>query len=433
MKKALRKGSNTSDDDSQMGGNGDETDTEQHDSLPRDHESTLPTTVSTRRKSSKRRNSIETPNLTGIPERKPSLKNIVKMAAQKDSTNETGPKTTSTTNHLKDGRMATVKRESKERSTARSKAPENNALTNDPSPIDKRMAEKIDEESQEKIVAERRRSILLRQQNIPNDQLPGHGAPPTDAQLNYKVVNEKKQSKEPSAVVVRRNRRSASEEHADVFQYDQNEAAGFISDDDNTSYREDSTRHVQNRISFEESDTPSADGNHIRPPPDRRGSSPDYAEIVKRPLRDSNTMPEESNHEPVQTLLQAKPKRRMNSFLALVNKVVTTKKTETLTKDPEAVNETILEEDFSAAPTAPKTTAKRRDSMSQSLRRKTKSTVKRQDSQTSVWSDNIPVITISKTASDECILEDNVKEAANSNHPSLGASRHAVQEDRFSD
>lgn len=82
MKKALRKGSNTSDDDSQiMGVNGDETDTEQHDSLPRDHESTRPSLA--RQKGNRHRNSIEAPHLEGVPERKTSLKNIVKMVTQK--------------------------------------------------------------------------------------------------------------------------------------------------------------------------------------------------------------------------------------------------------------------------------------------------------------------------------------------------------------
>lgn len=412
MKKALRKGSNTSDDDSQMAGNGDETDTEQHDSLPRDHESTLPITGSTRKKNSRKRNSIEVTNQVGVPERKPSLKNIVKMAAKKEAI----VATTSKPDTVKEERLVTVKKESKKRAS--------------PTPISRRPTEFIDEDNQEKVVSERRRSNLLRQQNIPNGQLPENTVRPSDDQLNYKVVNEKNSSKEQEVEL--RSRRSASEEHVDVFRYDQNDAVDCISDDDNTSYRDDSTRRVQNRISFDESDPISAEGNHIRPPPDRRGSSPDYAEIIKRPIRVSNQNIEEATNKPAPNTLLAKPKRRINSFLALVKEVVTTKKQESLTKDPEAVDETIPEEDFSSAPSAPNVSTKRRDSMSQSLRRKSKTAVKRQDSQTSVWSDNIPVITISKTASDECILEDNATEPAVT-RPSLAASSRHANQDRLSD
>lgn len=412
MKKALRKGSNTSDDDSQLGVNGDETDTEQHDSLPRDHESTLPITGSTRRKGSRPKKSIETPNLAGVPEGKTSLKNIVKMAAKKETNDEAIPTLKNSTQQVKNARMATVKKES----TDRSKTSVANGVIKTKTQNSKRLPEDIDRDHQEKIVSERRRSILLRQQNIPHDPVPNHIARPTDEQLNYQVVNEKNQAKEQEVVL--RSRRSASEEHADVFQYDQNEAVDFISDDDNTSYREDSLRRESNRISFEESDPPSTEVNYIKPPPDRRGSSPDYAEIIKRPIRVSNPIVEEASNQPVSAALLAKPKRRINSFLALVKEVVTTKKPENLIKDPEAVDETILEEDIADAALARSVSTKRRDSMSQSLRRKAKVNVKRQDSQTSVWSDNIPVITISKTASDECILEDNTTEMSKTNSKS---------------
>lgn len=426
MKKALRKGSNTSDDDSQLGVNGDETDTEQHDSLPHDYESTHPGFATTRRKVSNRRRSIESPHLEVIPTRKASLKNIVRLAAQKEvkaaKIDDSGVNNKKTLNQLKDDRRATLKKETKERSSGRSMGVACNGISNAPSSDSKRLAE--DEEIQEKVVSERRRSILSRQNNIPHDPIPVHLARPSNDQLNYTVVNEKNQAKENDVVL--RSRRSASEENGDVFRFDQPEPVDTISDDDNTSYREDIQRRgaQPHRISFEESDPPSADANHIKPPPDRRRSSPDYAEIVKRPLSISNELVENA---PVATQL-AKPKRRINTFLALVKEVVTPKKVDTSqAKDPEAVVETIPEEDCSDAVPVPPVPMKRRDSMSQSVRRKsTKPSVKRQDSQTSVWSDNIPVITISKTASDECILEDNGAKA-------VTASKVPTNDDRFSD
>lgn len=404
MKKALRKGSNTSDDDSQMGGNGDETDTEQHDSLPRDHETTRPTLGFYRNKVNRHRNSIETQHLEGVPERKTSLKNIVKMVTQKE-TKKASPEdapaaaTKITQNQMKEGRKVTNK-------TGNEKIPRVHKIVNDgsslsktPSPEAPRPLQEDDEEYREKVVSERRRSILLRQKNIPTDPLTNPPTAPSDEQLNYKVVNEKNQATEKGAL--HRRQRSASEDASDVFQFDRTDLGEVMSDDDNTSYRE----------------MKAADVNQIKPPLVRRGSSPEYAETTKRPQRVVNAIPEEVNTKPVPAPpIFSKPKRGITSFLALVKEVVTTKKQDSPSIDPEKtekVDETIPEE---GSPFTQRTASlKRRDSISQSLRRKSKAAVKRQDSQASVWSDNIPVITISKTASDECILGDNTKETTGSN------------------
>lgn len=89
-------------------------------------------------------------------------------------------------------------------------------------------------------------------------------------------------------------------------------------------------------------------------------------------------------------------KRKIGSLLALVKEAVNNKR---IDENEKPENEK-KEEDCSDEEPGPMTSFPiRRDSQSKRAR------TTRQDSQTSIWSDNIPTITISKTASEECILE----------------------------
>lgn len=404
MKKALRKGSNTSDDDSQPGAGGligdDETDTEQHESLPHDPPVRAALPLKRQASNKQRRSTMET-SLT--------------------------PHSASTSKDFRSG------------ASTRGRQPNITKLPNKSSGRFKieKVVEPLNtsamdaDECPTRVVRERRRS-LLRQRNLPDSNVAG-GAGAAEVPCSYEVINEKMAS----------NTGSAPGE-PEVFLFDRAEPLPpppppppqpELSDDDNTSYRElvckdqldNSVSNIALRASSSNDTSLNNEMDTLAPSPRRRGSSPDYAVIMKqkRCRRDSMQLDEPlgaASHAPaVEDISVENPtKRRFNSFLALVREVVTIKKQESLPESTEPTDPCVapataapVQQESSAEPAS---SVRRRDSaagLRQSLRRKSRvHAASRQDSQASIWSENIPVITISKTESDECILEDDRRRAA---------------------
>lgn len=425
MKKALRKGSNTSDDDSHPGAGGlvgdDETDTEQHESLPHDPP-VRPTLLLKRQTSNKQ----------------PHQHQQRRSAQDKSLT----PKSAVASRGFRSDSIGRAKQ------SATIKAP---ALPNKSSgrfqiekvnePLNNTVADA--DECPARVVRERRRS-LLRQRNLPDSNNAACAGAPEIA-CSYEVINEKTASKTVSTV---------APTEPEMFRLDSVDPEPLplppppplpqldLSDDDNTSYRElvckdqlnDSVSNIALRASSSNDTSWMNEMDTLAPSPRRRGSSPDYAVIMrqKRSRRDSaqiepEQLLQDTPYDPKPT--EDKPvakqtKRRFNSFLALVREVVTIKRQESLPESTEPIDSHAvpatsesLKRDLPSEPIS--SSGRRRESaagLRQSLRRKSRvHSATRQDSQASIWSENIPVITISKTESDECILEDDRRRATSSN------------------
>lgn len=411
MKKALRKSSNTSDDDSQPpfigGGTGggsadvrgattghhhhhhhphnnddDGTDTEQQESLPHDKEvkvRSIPKLLRLKAAAA-HRNSVDEKNPTDQPAaapRKISMAQMFKMAAKKE-------------NKTKETVTAQPPPPIKDESHPASLYKVEKIVESVPTP-----SPDAEQNCIPSVAGGRRRSILLRQNNLIEAPLLAPLATADEAStVNYKVVNEKNQEMEkrtkrrtskgnqPETQVVHQK-----EPEPTVFQFDKNDI-GDVSDDDNTSYRE---------IEFKNISSSSSQRDAMR----EYSSDTSWTEDTCR----ESVSPGAAMHQsPVPA---ERPKRRFSSFMGLVRMVVLMRRQEQKLnskrsqKDGGGVAADSIREDGeykSASAASSSGTMRREPSV-------TKKKAKRQDSQTSIWSDNIPVITISKTESDECILE----------------------------
>lgn len=393
MKKALRKGSNTSDEDSAPVNAGeDETDTEQHESLPRDKEIRRSIPKMLRLKAAAHRNSIDEKKSIDQSPRKPSMAQMLKMAAKKEA-NEHPP-----------GRFKVEKVVVAPVAVSNTHANEHKPKSRSPTLIPPQPVD-IEEENRKKVGPERRKSVLLRQNNL-IETGPSRSTVNKEDTVNYKVVNEKNKEVEKRA-----KNKTPKQANAEVFYFENNE--GDVSDDDNTSYREIEFKNISSshasssqRSKCQSSsdtswnqDTEDTCRESISPAKVCRDSLSEYTVIVKN---------SPGGAKPKSSSSSEKPRRRFSSFLTLVREVITMRKQEIRGQFGTDINLTnSMREDDEYDTNG--TIKKRRDSRGsrKSLRKRTKTDPKRQDSQTSIWSDNIPVITISKTESDECILEGN--------------------------
>lgn len=463
MKKALRKGSNTSEDDSQHGISGigdDETDTEQHDSLPHDMDTTARPTVPLKRPNSLKKSHRRAPPIN------PTSLNPNSAAANEDRRSTRNDKSTAKPS-IRDV-VAQNRVTRKPSSPSRFKV---ERVDECDTPTTDGPEQSPDDIGPSRVVHERRRS-LLRQRNL-CDNTAGDLLDPNNG-CSFEVINEKPVQKLPVKRV--QTSRAAKADttkkpaEPDVFVFDRRSAApaapaandlNDLSDDDNTSYRDimiapdpaDNSvsnlaiRSISSNDTSWNNDESTAAGSLLSPAQARRDSSPDYAVIMRRSSkRDGSSLSGSAAQSPetppplpplpsvgqrsektsaesppivsAAALPSAKPtKRRFNTFLALVREVVTVRKQESLSEENPPSPSTPSDElasghDVDPLPSPSLPLARRRDSntMRHSLRRKScvpsQTSTNRQDSQTSMWSDNIPVITISKTESDECILED---------------------------
>lgn len=433
MKKALRKGSNTSEDESHDGGGDDETDTEQHESLPHDHDGALEPKSALKRKESNKH--LDSKRSDSKP-RKSSFARMIIDASKK-------------------AEAAAAAAERQKISKARSP----DKTEGDQSPL---VADDDNEELKAKVVSERR--MLRRQQSMQESEastsVPRPKPTPDKDDVNYEVVNEKNKAVEKKAkqkikvkvepevfkfdneTLRKDNMRDEMEDEdancktfADIPSKDKTSLLSNSSSSSKTSFdhiyqtpyatssgavKKDKHRHKiadGDRSSDKGSDIsqhqkekqPPTYASIIKPKSDAKSKSETKLKSDARPLKEK---PKEQE-EPLKPL--EKPIKKMNSFLALVREAVQAKKQEPppIPDLPSQVKKYI---DDSISISEDGSITKNSDSQSSQIVRRSSSKKKpskpkRQDSQASIWSDNIPVITISKTESDECILEKSTDEA----------------------
>lgn len=401
MRKALRKSSVSEDDSVPLHPQDDETDTEQHDSLPHDYDTQH---HSSRKKSTgkkSRQNSVDDKKSASTTRQRKSstsrLKDIVQVAAaKKDLANE-----------HPSGRYKIDK-----------------VINTQTQPIEHpKSSKRLEHENEQQVVSERRRSLLRRQGNLVATNRSDIPTIPSESSqekqnINYEIINERNQEVEQRA----KNQKSKLE--PEIFRFDRDDIYrnDDISDDDNTSYKEiefpkvgtsshESKSQSSNEICWnqniqddimlgiDESETKiSVSGS----------STPEYATVVKRkPTKPENVPdPKKESSKPIAIDSKSpieKPKRRFNSFLALVKEAVSTKKQE---NSHDSADTSVDIQDYEELVTEESESLNSRKGS-----RKMHAKNKRNDSSSSLWSDNIPVITISKTESDECILEGNSNES----------------------
>lgn len=468
MKKALRKGSNTSEDESHDGGGDDETDTEQHESLPNDQD-VSPKAIVARKEPTKHllddKKASDSKHV-----RKPSFARMIIEAAKK------------------------ADQAAKEQQSKTSKSPSPDKVEEaraQPSP--KASAEDdVDENLNEKVVSERR--LLRRQQSIQDSIASGSLAkvdslPTEKDEINYEIVNEKNKAVEKKA-----KQKTKVKMEPEIFKFDKEDIkkdqdsgekveCGDARDKElPTSTKTQKSSVVSHASSSSKSPTSSDNMSQLpqqsakpakhssqrrhreRNRSSDRGSDispikkpdepPKYATVIKPTVeaiqpkksvadinssKKFNASPTKDKSESESTSPIDKPIKKLNSFLALVREAVQAKKQEQSPSPspPPAPPPTVLPS-VRAIPDLPSRVKKYIDdsvsisedgsttktSDSQSSQNITRSSskrkrhqaehakqLKRRDSQTSIWSDNIPVITISKTESEECILEKSTDEA----------------------
>lgn len=467
MKKALRKGSNTSEDESHDGGGDDETDTEQHESLPHDHQDVSPKVAPVRKEPPTKHLLDNKKSADSKHVRKPSFARMIIDAAKK------------------------ADQAAKEQSKASKSPSPVKVEVARPQPAAKALAEDDgDEDLNEKVVSERRQ--LRRQQSIQDSIASGSLAkgdslPTEKDETNYEIVNEKNKAVEKKA-----KQKIKAKIEPEIFKFDKEDIKKNTNirekvdkNDANTKEMPTSTKNEKSSVlsntspssksqtsSDNMSQLPQQTAKPVKQHSNQRRhrersidrgtdisptknpeEPPKYATVIKptaeviQPKKSVadissskkfNASPTKDKSESESTSPIDKPINKLNSFLALVREAVQAKKQEQSPSPspPPAPPPTVVS--VRAIPDLPSRVKKYIDdsvsisedgsttktSDSQSSQNVTRSSskrkrhtaeqskqLKRRDSQASIWSDNIPVITISKTESEECILEKSVDEA----------------------
>lgn len=447
MKKALRKSSNTSEDESHEGGGDDETDTEQHESLPHDQEISPEIKKSSRTKKSKH---LLDDKKESKHVRKPSFARMLIDAAKKAD--------------------QTAKEQSK---PAKASLPDEVEQEKAPNAV----GDADGEDLEEKVVSERR--LLRRQQSVQSTasgSLPRPSSHPSEKEdVSYEVVNEKNKEVEKKA-----KQRIKVKTEPEIFKFDKHSLRkdkhrnDEREKDDASPKQKETERKKDKRTGMSSSSSSRSQSSsdnmsqlpHQSQKSEKRDSHarkrtlgldssaeltetsaendkepPHYASVIKPASEVSATkktvsdisfykksdvcpsIDEEKAHVEVKKPTE-KPIKKLSSFLALVREAVQKKQDQPPVLPP-AISERPLTDitaqvkkyiDDSVSISEDGSTTKTSDSQSRGSATKQKRHAepqkpKRQDSQTSIWSDNIPVITISKTESEECILEKSTDEA----------------------
>lgn len=356
MKKALRKGS-ASDDDSQVTNVGDETDTEAHESLPRDHS---PIT--------------KTPDVKSKRKLKNPFAQIIAMAKEK-ATKENGVENQENQENIR-----------KEIDTHQEQLDQKKSL------------EEQEADEKERIVSERRRSLFKRQENI--------GATAVDVE---REVSSDKKPKAPDL----------------IFKFDQSLKQSTVEKQSDESKKPKPEKPKRNGANVKYRCSPhhevTSDSSSDYPATTMgeskdKSETPHYAAPMKiRPVTEKPVSPgpegkyskkreDEKVDEEETKQSPSKPKRKFNKFFAL------DKDNKTESSGPKSPKSPIepIPENPALENIQKQSSLSSKDSIESSSKdsKTDKKPAKRQDSQTSIWSDNIPVITISKTESKENILEE---------------------------
>lgn len=415
MKKALRKSSNTSDDDSHAGDECDETDTEQHEPLPHDQE----THGEKRNKNSNSRLSDDRKD-NGGNQRKLSfsrMRDIVEIARRKSEQFSDGSKLIATNESIDEEKRAII---------------ETNQNNHDK-----------DEYSKMSIVSERR--ALRRQQNARESEgsLSQRTLPDT---TKYNTVHERTRNVRRGAI--KSNVPRNVDKSPEMFEFSpsitknsetkMNENNEF--DTGNANFAEieskNPKRQVQSCSKYGSNVTIKSSSSSIRAhSPEEAAKMITIRNSSSRGSTDSNTkdqtpIPSPPSNEKLyqEEVINKQPIKKLNSFLALVRDAVQTRKHEHQQQQQCVIDDiiqgrsqsrikTFIDDSNSVSVseegTSTKTTT---DSATVPMRKQKRSDPpkpKRQDSQASIWSESIPVITISKSESDECILEREIENELN--------------------
>lgn len=408
MKKALRKSSNTSEDESHAGDDCDETDTEQHEPLPHDQETFFEKRTPIKNKNSNGRLSDDRKENTGT-QRKLSftrMRDIVEISRRKSEQFPDGTKLIATNEAIEEEKRPIIE------------IHKSNKLNHDK-----------DEYNKMSIVSERR--ALRRQQNAreSDGSLSLQTLPDS---TKYNVVDERTRNIRRGAIKSKQPQNADTSpemfkfspsitKNSEIKMNENNEfdtsKANFTEIESNPKRQEQSCSKYGFNVTINNSSS------------SIRAHSPE--EAVKIVTTD-NSSPCGSTHfssnEKLkqEEVIQKQPISKLNSFLALVRDAVQAKKHEQQEQQQQQqsvsaditqghsvniqsrVKAFIDDSNSVSASEEGASTKTTTDSTTASMRRRHRSDPpkpKRQDSQASIWSENIPVITISKSESDECILE----------------------------
>lgn len=493
MKKALRKSSNTSEDESHVGDDddddGDETDTEQHEPLPHDQDTT---TIEKRTPTRRKRSSVhllddrKTENTQHTQLQQPQqqqrklsftrMRDIVEIPRRKA--------VEQVADVIRPSVIVEKKERDKEKCTTKSSKPMEKSKPHD------------DDYNKVNVVSERR--ALRRQQNARESEGSLSQQMSLQDSANYDVVNEKNKITEKQHAKIQPSKSAPQptiSTSPDIFKFDSGSsvagdatvvgvgiaatdattAVGTVggsrmreysssrdndeSDTDQTSYKEiahdsitsgkakgqlskDSSGSLSKNASTTSFQIHSPKGRGInnnsssnvstpRGSIDHRKDGKDKQQQEQKHSPSISPSPSEKLKQNSDDILN-KPMRKLNSFLALVREAVAAKKQEqnqskakkedgtsggSPNPDLQSRVKTYIDDSTSVSMTeSVKTTTETTSTTSssknttyfESIRRKRHQEPpkpKRQDSNASIWSENIPVITISKSESNECILE----------------------------
>lgn len=407
MKKALRKSSNTSEDESHAGDDCDETDTEQHEPLPHDQETFYEKRTPIKNKKSNARLSDDS---TGT-QRKLSfgrMRDIVEIARQKPEQFSDGTKLIETNEAIEEEKRPIIKTN------------ESNKLNHDK-----------DEYSKMSIVSERR--ALRRQQNARDSDgsLSLQMLPDT---TKYNKVDERTRNVRGGAIKSKLPKNVDTS--PEMFKFNPSiTKKSEIKMNEKNEFDTDKANFTDTKTQGQSRSTYDANVANNNSPSSIRAQSPEEAAKIinmhdSSPRCSSHFLTDEKLKEEA---IHRQPIRKFNSFLALVRDTVQAKKHEQQQqRQQQSVSGDIIQgrsvklqsrvrafiddsNSVSASEegTSTKTTT---DSTTASMRKQNRSDPpkpKRQDSQASIWSENIPVITISKSESNECILEREIENELN--------------------
>jgi hypothetical protein len=364
MKKALRKGSATSDDESLtnpvMGDDG--TDSESHEPLPHD-----------KQQSEKKVKPKKNAAVSSISKMKGPWSQIIQMAKEKDGdviTSAAGVQD-KTNSHPK--KIFQVKK---------------TEINEEKSRIDKAQQENEESEEKERVVSERRRSLLRRQSQIPEKILQPIKSDETETDnLIPQEEDEAFEAAEP-----------AVEQPPEPLKPKSSNGNGSADESSKKHYRKKAhhTRDKSTSLHLE-TNKPDDQTTHKSFNIELDKNVPNIADKVS-PSTKVNIEADTIEVVPAKKETH-KGVKKLNNFFALVREAVHAKKMEQTEEPQEKPTDTSLAETVSIVEihkALPSTTSKPQ---------KETSLQKRRDSSSSIRAENIPVIKISKTESDENILD----------------------------
>lgn len=474
MKKALRKSSNTSEDESHMGvDDGDETDTEQHEQLPHDQDTT---TTTDKRTPTKRKKSILHLVDDKIPEH-PSQSHSEPQLKHHHHRHHHHKQLPRKLSFMQLREIAETSHQKSEQSNEDEIKPEIESISAHSVIVEPQAKEKCirteenaqnqEDEQYNKVNVVSERRALRRQQNARESESSLSLQMSLPDTANYGIVNEKPKPIEKPP----RTKSPLKGNSPEIFKFDSKlpeiHAHGQKSNRENdeseaeigttlmSPVKNESPTIEMDSVVISQSKNPSPTASiQLHSPKEMEinvsssASTPIKSSESRKHLSETSTpqqspLPSEKGlkHGSGSDDILNKPIRKLNSFFALVKDAVhPNKKSDQSQTQPQQQQQQTQhqalphqESSIDASPSHDLVSRVKlfiddsnSVSMSESIKTTTESVTsskltcyeslrrlrhaeqtkpKRQDSQASIWSENIPVITISKSESNECILE----------------------------